>query len=314
MNLPFYTSPVTDALCKDIAKRSKGVCFLGFSHGKDSVVAYLQLRRYFKRIIPFHCASIPHMKFVDAILDYYEYEFQTRILRLMGEDLAMAMKRHIYQHPADIDYCDLEFGEVQDYSKLDILEYLRKEFNLPRAWCAFGVNASDSQDRRIYCNKTGGKSEINKTFYPTWDWPRSEIVKALQDSGLKIAPEYKYSKRSIGGVPCATYNKIIKEHFPEDFKRLLLWYPLAELKTHREAVLDARYKASLEASASAFGGKEGSEGESVGSNEEEPSKALAEASEQKEDPLVYTRPDSGIFIAPLDDALDEEEPEGEETP
>ena len=73
MFLPTFNTDVTDALCKEIANKSKGVCFLGFSHGKDSVLAFLQLSRYFKRIIPFHCASVPHLKFVDAILDYYEY-------------------------------------------------------------------------------------------------------------------------------------------------------------------------------------------------------------------------------------------------
>lgn len=261
MFLPTFNTDISDSLCKDIAKRSKGVCFLGFSHGKDSVLAFLQLSRYFKRIIPFHCASIPNMKFVNAILDYYEYEFQTRILRLMGEDLSIALKRQFYQDPRDMMACDDEFGDIEEYNKLDILEYLRKKFNLPRAWCAFGVNAADSQDRRIYCNKTGGMSEINKTFYPTWDWPRSEIIKALRESGLKLAPEYKYSKRSIGGVPCATYNKILKEHFPDDFKTLLKWYPLAELKTRREQILDARFEAAKDAAAASFGGKEESPSE-----------------------------------------------------
>lgn len=259
MFLPTFNTEVSDSLCKEIAQKSKGVCFLGFSHGKDSVLAYLQLSRYFKRIIPFHCASIPNMKFVNAILDYYEYEFHARILRLMGEDLAISLKRYIYQEPRDMDACFDEFGEVQDYTKLDILEVLRKEYNLPRAWCAFGVNASDSKDRRIYCNKTGGKSDINRTFYPTWDWPRSEIISALKESGLKLAPEYKYSKRSIGGVPCATYNKVLKEHFPEDFKTLLKWYPLAELKNRREEVIDRRHKELLAAAAASFGGRDGAD-------------------------------------------------------
>lgn len=259
MFLPTFNTEITDELCKEIAKKSKGVCFLGFSHGKDSVLAFLQLSRYFKRIIPFHCASIPHLKFVDRILDYYEYEFQTKILRLMGEDLVLSLKRLIYQDPRDVISCDDEFGDVEDYNKLDILEYLRQKYNLPRAWCAFGVNAADSQDRRIYCNKTGGMSDINRTFYPTWDWPRKEIVTALKESGLKLAPEYKYAKRSIGGVPCATYNKILKEHFPSDFQSYKKWYPLMELKTRREAILDARYEQRLNEAAAAFGGKEDSD-------------------------------------------------------
>ena len=293
MFLPTFNTEISDSLCKEIAKKSKGVCFLGFSHGKDSVMAFLQLSRYFKRIIPFHCASVPNLKFVNAILDYYEMEFQTRILRLMGEDLAISLHRLVYQDPRDMDACLDEFGEVQEYNKLDILEFLRKEYNLPRAWCAFGVNASDSQDRRIYCNKTGGKSELNRTFYPNWDWPRSEIIEALRNSGLKLAPEYKYSKRSIGGVPSATYNKILKEHFPADYREYKKWYPLMDLKTRREAVLDARYAAKLDAAAQSFGGKE-----------EQPIASSVENTPPQEE---YARPDAGIFVNLSDNVDDGEE-------
>lgn len=304
MLLPIYTTEATDALCKEVAKKSHGVVFAGFSGGKDSVCMLLQLSRYFKRIIPFHCASIPHMAFRTKLLDYYEYEFQTKILRLMGEDLSMSMRRLIYQEPRDAIACLEEYGDVEDYNKLDILEYLRKMYNLPRAWCAFGVNACDSIDRRIYCNKTGGKSDANRTFYPCWDWPRQEILKAISESGLKIAPEYKYTKRSIGGPPCATYNKVLREHFPEDYKKMKAWYPLCELKTRREERLEQRWLKNLDDAAAANGGKEESmsQGTGIGNMEETPV--------EKETEIKYKSPDSGIYIAPESD--DEEVAEGEE--
>ena len=238
MVLPDFTTPETDALCRDIAKRSHGVAFIGISRGKDSLCAWLNLRRYFSRIIPFHCASIPNMKFVTKTLDYYEYEFQTHILRLMGEDLPMALSRHIYQDDIlECDYID-ENLDCDDYSKLDILDYLRYKYNLPKAWCAFGISANDSIDRLIYCRKTGGKSEDHRTFYPCWNWPKAELLRAIRESGLKLSSEYKYVKRSMGGVPSATYNKVLMEHYPEDWKTLLKWYPLAEVKNYREAMLD----------------------------------------------------------------------------
>lgn len=260
MILPTYTSKATDSLCREIAKKSKGVCFLGLSTGKDSLCAWLNLRRYgFSRIIPFHCSSIPHWKFVRHTLDSYQYEFNTRILRLMGEDLTMALMRHIYQESPWI--CDLtdEMLDQDDYSKLDILEYLRNRFNLPKAWCAFGISASDSIDRRIYCNKTGGKSDINRTFYPCWDWPRSEIVKAIRESGLKLCSTYRYAKRSIGGVPCATYNRILREHYPDDYREMLKWYPLAEAKDFREQMLDEEWRRRKDEEIAKNGGKEPAE-------------------------------------------------------
>lgn len=255
MILPTFNTEKSDALCREIAKRSNGVCFLMMSCGKDSLCAWLQLRRYFTRIIPFHCGSIPGLEFRKRMLDYYEYEFQTKILRLMGEDLLMALVRYVYQEsPWMCDMIDDEL-DVDDYSKLDILGYLRMRYNLPRAWCACGISMYDSIDRMIYCRKTGGRSDENRTFYPCFDWPKKEILNAIRESGLKVSAEYRYAKRSIGGVPSATYNAILKEHFPRDWERLLRWYPLAEAKNYREALLAKNRKDLDEKKIAERGGK-----------------------------------------------------------
>ena len=255
---PHFSTPATDALCNEIAERSKGVCFLMCSRGKDSLCAWLQLRKFFKRIIPFHCATVPNYDYAGEYLDYLEGMFQTKVLRLMGEDLQMALVRHIYQDsPWECDAIDEVFEDV-DYSKLDILEYLRMKFNLPRAWCAVGISQNDSIDRLIYCRKTGGKNEGNKTFYPCFDWPREQLLNAIDESGLLLAPEYKYTKRSMGGVPSMTYNKVMKEHFPKDWERTLLWYPLADVKTYREEMIDANYRLWMEQEAAKMGGRSGS--------------------------------------------------------
>ena len=89
---------------------SGGTCFLGFSRGKDSIAAWLQLRKFFTRIIPFHCASVPHLGFVDASLDYYERVFQTKILRYMDGACLEALGTLYWQPPdsePDIDGMDL---------------------------------------------------------------------------------------------------------------------------------------------------------------------------------------------------------------
>lgn len=236
------TTDKTDALCREVSEKSHGVCLLMFSGGKDSLAAWVHLQRYFQRIVPFHCASLPGLEYRERMLQYYETMFQTRILRMMGEDLKMSLVRHVYQStPWECDRIDDEIGEVDDYSKLHVLSYLRKVLGLPRAWCAVGISANDSIDRRIYCNKTGGKNEKNRTFYPCWDWTRSQLLDAIREANLKIGAEYKYTKRSMGGVPSATYNKVMMKHFPKDWERTLLWYPLAEVKNYREEMIDANY-------------------------------------------------------------------------
>ena len=255
INNPLFTTPATDELCKEISKKSHGVCFLMMSHGKDSLCAWLQLQKYFPRIIPFHCACIPGLGFATEYVDYLEATFGTRILRLMGEDLRMALVRHFYQEsPWECDEIDKAFEDV-DYSKLDILEYLRMKFNLPRAWCAVGISQNDSIDRLIYCRKNGGKNKTNRTFYPCFDWPKEELLNALWNSGLEIAPEYKYTKRSMSSLPSATYNKVLMRHFPKDWEIVKRWYPLAEAKNYRERMIDENYEKWMEQEAAKRGGR-----------------------------------------------------------
>lgn len=255
LTLPSFSTPATDELCKEISRKSHGVVMLMCSRGKDSLCAWLQLRKWFTRIIPFHCATVPGYQFADEYLDYLEGAFDTRILRMMGEDLRMALVRHIYQEsPWECDVIDSVFEDV-DYTKLDILEYLRMKFNLPRAWCAVGISQNDSIDRLIYCRKNGGINKKNRTFYPCFDWPREEMLGAIWDSGLMVSPEYKYTKRSMGGIPSATYNKVMMEHFPQDWELTKKWYPLAEVKNIREEMIDANYRLWMEQEAAKRGGK-----------------------------------------------------------
>ena len=256
MNLPLFSTPATDALCREISKKSNGVIFCMVSRGKDSLCAYLNCLRYFNRVICFHCATIPGYQFADEYLDYLEAEFNTRILRMMGEDLRMGLVRHVYQDsPWECDVIDSVFPD-EDYSKLDILDYLRMKFNLPRAWCAVGISQNDSIDRLIYCRKNGGKNLSHRTFYPCYDWPREELFNAIYNSGLVVAPEYKYTKRSMGGIPSATYNKVMMEHFPRDWELTKKWYPLAEVKNVREEMIDANYPLWMEQEAAKRGGRD----------------------------------------------------------
>ena len=255
MTLPIFKTEATDTLCREIAKKSHRVCFCMLSRGKDSLCAYLNCLNYFDRVIPFHCATIPGYQFADEYLDYLEAMLNTRILRMMGEDLRMALVRHIYQEtPWECDVIDQVF-EDHDYTKLDVLEFLRMKFNLPRAWCAVGISKNDSIDRLIYCRKTGGKNIKNKTFYPCWDWPRENLLETIYEAGLVLAPEYKYTKRSMGGVPSATYNKVMMEHFPRDWELTKKWYPLAEVKNIREDMIDENYPKWMEQEAAKRGGR-----------------------------------------------------------
>ena len=61
-------------LCDQMA-RECDTAILAFSTGKDSIAAWLQMRRYFKRIIPYYCYSVPGLEFVEKSLCYYAVSY-----------------------------------------------------------------------------------------------------------------------------------------------------------------------------------------------------------------------------------------------
>ena len=256
---PTFNTKDSDELCKEIARKSNGLALLGFSGGKDSVCAWLQLRRYFHTIIPFHCCLIPHMRLRDEALAYYERVFECdRILRMQDSALPMDLRRMVLQLPEDEEAIDA--ADFFDYDKHDIMDLIRKEYGLPKVWCAFGINLSDSLERRIYVTNMKGRNPNHKTFYPCYDWPHEKILSTVSESGVKLSAEYQFTNRSIQGMPQTEWMQALHDNCPDDYNRLKAYYPLMEAILARME-FRKRMNAARNAKAEAESGAEKAEGE-----------------------------------------------------
>lgn len=232
-------------LCEEISRISGGVCFLGFSRGKDSIAAWLQLRKYFTRIIPFHCASVPNLKFVDESLDYYERVFNTPILRYMDGDCVKSLEVLWWQPPNS--EADIDTIELWRFDKHDIIKHLQKKYNLPLAWCAFGINMTDSIDRRIWVEKIGGRNDNHKTFYPCFDWKKKQIVDSIMDAGIKLPKDYLFANRSMAAIPAYRHLYRMKEWAPEDYERIKLMFPMIEAGLARQEFRQEKFQGKAKA-------------------------------------------------------------------
>ena len=220
-------------LCEQVASATGGVCFLGFSRGKDSIAAWLWLRTFFDRIIPFHLDAVPGLSFVERSLAYYESWFGVSIQRFVSGGLLRAIERMIYQLPGAEN--EIDSSGLVEYDTHDVVRFLRREMNLPRAWCAFGINASDSIDRRIYVNKYQGRIESHRSFYPCFDWPKKQILEMVRKVGVKLPEDYLLNNRTFAGTPEYRYVAKMKELFPADYERVRLTFPLVDAVFARQA-------------------------------------------------------------------------------
>ena len=87
-----------ESLCRTMAEECD-TAILAFSTGKDSIAAWLQLRKYFKHVIPYYCYTVPGLEFVENSLAYYEDFFGTHIYRLPHRSLYRLLRNLVFQSP-----------------------------------------------------------------------------------------------------------------------------------------------------------------------------------------------------------------------
>ena len=219
-------NPESDALCEEIAKRSGGVCLLSFSRGKDALAAWLNLSRFFRHIIPFTCAGIPHVSFADEYLEYCERIFGTHIIRIQDGGLYGAINALQFQYPHDEEWIDNAGLPV--YDAQNIVGIIRMRLGLPNAWTAYGLNASDSIDRMITVRECKGRYYGTRSFYPNFDWTHKQIMDALKASNVRLSNEYHIAARSFAGGLMPHTMLSIEKRAPDLLRQLEYYYPLCK--------------------------------------------------------------------------------------
>lgn len=220
-------------LCEQMAAECD-TAILAFSTGKDSIAAWLQMRRYFNRIVPYYCYCVPGLEFVEESLRYYEDFFGCHIYRLPHRSFFRWLRGYVYQPPAratTIERADLPSDE--EYNDDTIGDLIRNCAQLPDgAYVGNGVRMADSPYRRIGLKTHGAINHNAKRFYPVYDWKKEDLMRAFLESGVKLPVDYRLFGRTFDGLDYR-FLKPIKEHYPRDYEKIMDWFPLAELEIRR---------------------------------------------------------------------------------
>ena len=203
---------------------------LSFSAGKDAVAAWLALRDRVK-IVPFYCFLIPNLEFVEQGLRYYEDFFGQRIIRVPHPALYRWLNELTFQAPQNCQI--IEDAALPDFDFSQLEQCLREDYNLPPdSYAATGVRAADSPNRRSGLKRNGPIVANKLKAWPVWDWRMSKLEKEFIRSGVKLTIDYELFGRSFDGLDYR-FLKPIKDRFPDDYARILEWFPLAELEIFR---------------------------------------------------------------------------------
>ena len=204
---------------------------LAFSTGKDAIAAWLTLRESFEVVHPYYLYPVPGLEFVDESLDYYERFFGVKIARLPHPSLHRMLNAYVFQPP---ERCKVIMqAKLPNHSYEDIRAAMIEEKGLnPAILVADGVRAADSPMRRIAIMTHGPISLNQGRYHPVWDWVKKDLIACFRKAGVKLPVDYELFGRTFDGLDLR-FMLPMKRHRPNDYRKVLEWFPLVELEIFR---------------------------------------------------------------------------------
>lgn len=194
---------------------------VAFSGGKDSIVTLDLCKKYFPTVEVFFMYLVPNLDFQERMLQWYENKYGLKIHRIPHFELSEFMKWGTFR-PMDIDIPLVKIN--------DVYSYIRNETGI--YWIAAGERAADSMVRNAMLKKSGAIDKKRGRFYPVMYWKKNEILEYIKQKKLYLSPEQRdigFSFRGFTGKELS----IIKNRFPDDYKKILDMFPFAGAAAER---------------------------------------------------------------------------------
>ena len=212
-------------------RKTQSETLLAFSTGKDAIATWLQLREHFDKVHAYYLYLVPGLEFVEESLAYYEKFFGAKITRLPHPSLHRWLNSFTFQPPervAVIKQAQLPWHDYKDIRQVMIEDKGLQEDML----VADGVRAADSPMRRIALATHGSISLNQGRYHPIWDFLKADLIRVFKNADVKLPIDYTLFGRSFDGLDLR-FLLPLKKHRPADYKRVLEWFPCAELEIFR---------------------------------------------------------------------------------
>ena len=222
----------SEEIVRQVRRETGGKTLLAFSTGKDSIAAMLAIRDHFDEVIPFYLYLVPGLEFVEESLDYYERTLfgGRHIIRMPHPSLYRWLNGCVYQPPHRAPVIDA--ARLPEFDYKDVHDLIRMDYDADKAMVATGVRAADSPMRLVSIKQHGAILRSKGEYFPVWDWKKARLLSEIQRSGVKLPIDYRVFGRSFDGLD-ARFLIPMRDHLPNDYRRVLEWFPLLEADIFR---------------------------------------------------------------------------------
>lgn len=228
--------PTSAEIRETLAAENRTV-LVAFSGGKDAIAAELALQDAGIDTVLAYLYYIPGrepgrtLDFVERGLVDLEQRLGKQIHRYPHPSFYRWLNNFVFQPPERCEVIEAANFPTPDYAVM--WQLIRKDLDLPAdTWVADGVRAADSIVRRASFTRHGVMKPRDRKVSPVADWVKAEVMGRIATAGITLPVDYDWFGRSFDGID-HRFLKPISEHAPDDFARILDWFPLADLELFR---------------------------------------------------------------------------------
>ncbi|MCP4149828.1 MAG: hypothetical protein GY757_18935 [bacterium] len=204
---------------------------ISFSGGKDSWATWIAVKDHFGDVQPFAYYLVPNLQVVDDYLDECEKIIGTEILRFPSQRIYHQFHNCVYQPPENLDVIS-QIPPI-NISHDDVARACEISSGFPEnSWTAIGLRSADSIARSSAIKRHGAWNDKRRVFYPVWDWNKAKLCKELKRHDIRLSNEYYVFGRTFDGL-YLLYALGLKTHYPDDYKRVLEFFPFVDLEVFR---------------------------------------------------------------------------------
>lgn len=208
--------------CLNFLKSQTSEVILFYSGGKDSLCLIDLLTKHGFKV---HCCFmyfIKDMEHINKYLNWARAKYKVEILELPHFALSQYLNDNYYRFHSNVEVPNMKQGDVEDMAK--------QHFKCD--WIISGAKAYDSMVRNFMMKSylLNSISESTKHAYPLSAWKKGDVLAYLKMNRIPMPINYNQKNTRSSGLDLkGDVLYWIKQHYPNDLKKILEVFPLAEV-------------------------------------------------------------------------------------
>lgn len=207
------------------AKRTPEI-LVGYSGGKDSRAVIDICRKVFPVVRAFHMYCVPGLKVCEDSFEYCRQRWGVDPVQIPDWRRVMDMKAG--------RWCDVS-NEIEDLPDLDLKGAFAYAMDVTgTTMMATGMKDADGLPRRqFFANiRDGGDPVWDHVIHPIRTWTKKDVLDYLKVNNIPLPDAEEGAVTSGVGLDHDSLCWLHDKH-PEDFQKLLKWFPYAEAAIKR---------------------------------------------------------------------------------